>query len=178
MAKERESPAACGLGTVVAGKTLGEYWSVVKLPVLVVVAWSIIQMLAAFISPGLYAGYGFMAGGMLGLLGSLIGLVAFLYIGWSAIKTHGYELMHAAVAGGVAGVITGIVAFILSIVTFFGVGSAVVAAAAAAGMGYGAAAGMFTVGAIVIGGITGLIVGAIVGAILAGIGAFAAQNVK
>lgn len=155
----------------IAGKTFADYWKVIQLPVIVLIGWAVLQTAGAVASPMLY--------GALGTIGMLIGLLAFLYIGWTGFKTHKFDLAQSAVAGAIAAAISGIVSFILSIIVFAAIGSTLVGAAGL--MGYGAPAaltGGILMTAFVIGGIVSLIVGAIVGAILAAIGAIAAQNMK
>jgi hypothetical protein len=155
----------------IVGKTFADYWTVVKLPVIVLIVWSIIQSAAMIGAP--------LMGWALGTIGLLITLVAFLYIGWTGIKTYKLDLAQSAVAGAIAAVISGIVSLIITIIVAATVGGAALGAASMMGFGAPAAAvGGFVMSALIIAGIIGLIVGAIIGAILAAIGAIAAQNMK
>jgi len=155
----------------IAGKTFADYWKVIQLPVIVLVVWSVIQTLGGTVTPMMYWA--------LGLIGMLIGLAAFLYIGWNGFKTFKLDVTQSAVAGAIAGVITGIVSLILTIIVIAAFGSITLRAASMMGLGIPTAmAGGVLMTAVIIGGIVGLVIGAIVGAILAAIGAIVAQNVK
>lgn len=157
----------------IAGKSVADYLKVIKLPVLVLVVWSVIQTAALVTAP--------MIGWALAAIGMLIGLVVFLYVGWSGIKTYKLDLAQCAVAGAITAVIAGIIGLILTIIVVAAAGTAVAGALAVFGAPAsvaGGIAGGFVMSALILSGIVGLIIGAIVGAILAAIGAVIAQNVK
>jgi len=151
----------------IGNKKLGEYWKVIRLPVFAGIAISILMLAAAFVP---------FLGIVISTLGGIAGLLISLYIGWSAIKTHKFDVKHSAIAGGVAGVITGFAGGVVSAITAVAVVGTTMSAMGAYGAAAANAVGGFAMASAISGIILGPVWGAIIGAILAAIGALAAEN--
>jgi hypothetical protein len=148
------------MGTVIGGKTLTQYMGIIKMPLLALIGLDIVSFLTGFL--GYIPAIGF-AFAMLNVLVSLVIFVLTLgiagYIGYSAVKKYGGDLLSSLVAGALAGLISGVVSGVLNLVS----------AMAMLGMGRGLGSVM-VMGASMVGLIISPIFGAILGGILAVIG--------
>lgn len=116
--KNNAKPAAGFMESLIGGKTLKEYFSIIKSPLLILIAMDAANFLAGFL---VYLPvYG------LGMLSVLIGMAVFVlslgvgsFIGYSMIKEHSGNLYNALAAGTIAGVINGSISWILSILSIF-----------------------------------------------------------
>jgi len=165
MAKRGRKPKAKALAGRIAGpapkagevlgKTPQEYYEAVKLPLAVLIAWSVIGFLAMLVSPWL--------GLITGPIGLLLGIVAPLYVGWTMVKRHAGDLLQALVAGVILGAITSAVNGALQVILVLISPTA-----------FGAVVGA---GVVAIGAVVGIIIGGIIAAILSLIGALAAKYI-
>ncbi|MFH1126132.1 MAG: hypothetical protein V1703_03320 [Candidatus Altiarchaeota archaeon] len=154
------------------GKDLNEYIGVIKMPVIVSAAISLIGLVVNVIVAVMGKAPGSI-GALLGTIGTLIfgvgalivGVVLALYVGWIMVKNRKGTIVNSLIGGALFGLVTGIIGGLLNIVStvvniIFGVGGASTALIIAM------AAGVL---------IFGPIISLIIDGILATIGGFVAQ---
>ena len=161
-----KTPQSGYMSTVIGGKTLSEYISIIKMPLLALIGLVIVNFLLSILS------YIPVIGGIFGLMnwvfGAVIALIALIiqgYIGFIAVKKYSCDLLTATVSGAIAGLLMGVIAAISNLIL----------SAITLGMGSVFAGGLAIAGAImgliimplfwlVAGGILALIGGAVAGA--------------
>jgi hypothetical protein len=164
--KGSAKPTNSFMETVIGGKTLKGYLTIIKMPLLALMGLVVVNFLLSILAhiP--------VIGGVFGLMnwvfGAVIALIALIiqgYIGFTAVKKYSGDLLTATVSGAIAGLLMGVVAaisnLILSAITL-GMGSVFGAGLAIAG----AIMGIFIMPLfwLVTGGIIALIGGALAGA--------------
>ncbi|MBW2999681.1 hypothetical protein KY339_03335 [Candidatus Woesearchaeota archaeon] len=95
-----------------AGKELGEYWEIIKIPLIIAVAVSVLGFLFNMV-PVL----GFVGVLLLGTAGWVVDIVLFAWVGWSTVKKHKGTIVNALVAGLLMGVIAGAIGGILGLIS-------------------------------------------------------------
>jgi hypothetical protein len=102
---------------VIGGRTIKEYLTMVKTPLLALIVLSVLGFLFGLLSyiPGV-GGIFALLSIPVSLLIAVVSLVLACYIGYLAVKNYKGDLATAAAAGGVAGVILGLVSAVLGIV--------------------------------------------------------------
>ncbi|MBW2974778.1 hypothetical protein KY366_03600 [Candidatus Woesearchaeota archaeon] len=156
-----------------AKKEFLDYWKMIKAPVYVLVAWSVLGLIFGLVSFSLYASI------FSPLAGWILIIAAFSFIGWSAVKDHHQPLNIAAWSGALAGAIYGFASAVISILMFYLVPEIIKAAisqAAQAGANAAAIESFMAIG-IYIGLVTGPLISAVIGAIIASITAMIAKKV-
>ncbi|MEM3030560.1 MAG: hypothetical protein QXH27_02385 [Candidatus Micrarchaeia archaeon] len=153
-AKARAKPqvkAAKAPAGAVLGKTPREYYEAIKLPLAVLVVWSVIGFLAALAVPPLVF--------ITALVSLILALATGLYVGWTMVKRERGGLPQALVAGAALGVIANAVGRALDVILSL------------------MQAGALGAGVAVVAAIIGIVAGGIIEAALAAIGALAAKYV-
>lgn len=157
---------------LVGGKSFGEYVEVFKVPLFVVIAWSVLGLVLS-----VALGAGFLLA--LGWVGIIVGFCAWFYCGLMAVKKHGFGLMQATLAGGIGGLVARAIGGLMQIVLFYFVPSQVGALMGGWGMMFGVMASSTATSAwLVTLEIANLVFGLFFGALLAAIGAFVALHLK
>ncbi len=154
----------------IGGKNINDYMSMVKIPLIILIAIALIQ---GFISAVTTIGsavpaLGFFAaivGGVISLLVGLLSIVVFIgvciYAGFTVVKKHSGNLLTAAVAGGILGTVSGLVSGLIGLLVGF-IGAAT---------GEGFAMLVFPIIGLILSPIVSLVVGAIcslIGGLIAG----------
>ena len=154
-----------------ANKEFKDYWKIIKLPVYIIVGWSVLSFIMSIISYDLYSNI-FSSGA-----GFVLMLAIFGFIGWTAVKDYKGTVKIGAWSGALAGAITGFVGAIISILMFYIVPDVILAAAAQAGADPSQIQGFMAIG-IYIGLVTGPLFSGLIGALLSTIAAFIATKIK
>jgi len=153
-----------------ANKEFSDYWKIIKIPTYVLIAWSVLGLIIAFISFSLYIT-------IFSTLASwLLTIIVFGFIGWTIIKDHKETIKIAAWSGALAGIISGFVGAVLGIIMFYIVPEVIQAAIAQAGANAAAVENFIAIG-VYIGLITGPLVSGIIGTIISAIAALIAKKV-
>lgn len=105
-------------------KTFREYLQIIKTPVLIYLIWSILYTLVDFVLRlltlleilGIDAWIFSIIAWFPTLLGMGVGLIVYLYVGWSTAKKHGGTIAAGGIAGLFAGLFTGLIAALLEAV--------------------------------------------------------------
>ena len=102
----------------IGGKTLKEYITIIKIPLLALIGVSILSFLMSFLTYIPAIGFAFA------IINILTGLVFFLimvalsgYIGYITVKKYSGDLLTALVAGAIAGTISGAISGVLSLLS-------------------------------------------------------------
>ncbi|MEM4389667.1 MAG: hypothetical protein QXG98_03310 [Candidatus Micrarchaeia archaeon] len=135
----------------VLGKTPQEYYEIIKLPLAVLVVWSVVEFLVALAIPPLVF--------VVAPISLILALIAGLYVGWMMVKRAGGGAIQALIAGAALGVVANAVSGALSVIASLLRG------------------GVFEAGVAVVGTLIGIIVGGIIEAVLAAIGALVAKYI-
>jgi hypothetical protein len=116
--KGSAKPTNSFMDTSIGGKSLKEYMSIIKMPLLALIGLAVVNFLFGLLAyiPGLGIIFGWL-GLVMGFLLSLIGIIITGYIGYVTVKKHSGDLLNASFAGGLAGFISGIVGAVLSLIT-------------------------------------------------------------
>jgi hypothetical protein len=152
---EKAAPAEGGI----FGKTLSEYYEVVKLPLAVLIIWSVISFLVLLALQPLQP--------IAGLIGLALLIIAGLYVGWAMVKNQAGGILQATAAGVGLGAISSAVSGVLNIIAAIIQPSAFGPVAELAGGGI--------VALTVVGAVIGVIAGAVVGGVLSLIGGLVAK---
>jgi len=157
-----------------AEKEFDYYWKIIKIPLFVIIGWSVLGFIISLISFQTYQSI------FSSISGILLGILVFGFIGWTTIKDHKGEIKHAAWAGALAGIIAGFVGGIIGVIMFYAVpqiASASIQQAVAKGAPHNVAENMIRIGAM-IGIIVGPIMNGVIGTIIAAITGLIAKKVK
>lgn len=155
------------------GKEFSDYWKIIKIPTLILIAFGVLGFIISIISFSLYTSIFSAASGW------ILTIAIFGFIGWSAVKDHKENIKIAAWAGALSGAISGFVGAIISILMFYltpEVIEAVLQQAAQAGTDAAAIQGFMAIG-IFIGLITGPLFSGIIAAIISTIAALIAKKI-
>ncbi|MBI5158521.1 hypothetical protein HY992_00185 [Candidatus Micrarchaeota archaeon] len=112
MAKRKPAPAKKEKTAKIpiGGRTLREYYNLVALPLVILVAWSVVGYMMNYLTVGL-------ASGMTQTITLSVQLVVGVYIGFLAIeKFSNSRKSDAAIAGGLAGLINGVLIMVFNLV--------------------------------------------------------------
>ena len=154
-------------------KELSFYWKIIKLPVYVLIGWSVLAFIVALASFSLYTSI------FSSFASWILTIVVFGFIGWTTVKDHKEQVGTAAWAGAIAGVISGVVGAVIGIVMFYLVPDMIEIAlqqAAQAGANTDALIGIMKIW-VFAGLIMGPIFNAIIGSIISLIAGFIAKKV-
>lgn len=149
-----------------AKSKLKEYWEIMKIPVYILVGWSVLGLIVAAISFDLYATIFSQAAEI------IITIAAFGFVGYTAVKDHKKTAGEAFKIGAMAGIITGFAGGVISIIMSFAAPEIIefaIQTAVSSGAARGQVEGLIKIG-IYIGVITGPIVNGIIGGLLSLIG--------
>lgn len=91
--------------------SLSYFWNIVKIPVFVLIAWSLIGLITQIVS---FSTYMQIFGNP--IVGWIVSITFFAFIGWSAVTDHKANPVQAGLAGLTGGVIVGFVAAVLSLI--------------------------------------------------------------
>ncbi len=144
-------------------------WEFAEIPVYVVIVWSIAAIILA--------GMGFIGTTVQAVLGYIIIIAAFVYVGFM-VKKAGETTGYAAKTGAFAGAITGFAGGILGIISFYyfpAIYTEAINQAVAQGAPADMTRSIITIG-VYVGLITGPIFSALIGAGLSALGSLLARN--
>ena len=135
-------PSGGFMDTSVGGKTLSEYMTIIKMPLMALIGLDIVSFLMGFLNYIPAIGFAFaMLNVAVGLVLFLLTLIIAGYIGYTTVKKHSGDLLSSLVAGALAGVISGVVSGVLSLISIMagigispGMGSAFMMGAALVGL--------------------------------------------
>ncbi len=96
-----------------AEKDFSYYWKAIKIPLLVLVAWSIIAIVVAKLSLQWYQSI------FSGIGGFIVQIAVFGYIGFVVVADHQGTPKHSAWAGAITGVIAGFIGGLIGILSIF-----------------------------------------------------------
>ncbi|MBW2990064.1 hypothetical protein KY358_07155 [Candidatus Woesearchaeota archaeon] len=154
---------------IFAQKEFSYYWKIIRVPLFILVAWSILGLIISLFSFSLYSSI------FSPLAGWLLILSIFGFIGWTTIKDYGQKAKVAAWAGALAGAIFGFIGSLVSILMFHLVPEVVQSAIAQAGENAAAVEGFIAIG-IYLSAITVPVIYAIVGAMISAMAALIAKK--
>jgi len=153
-----------------ANKEIKDYWKIIKIPTLILIAYNVLALIIGFISFELYTSI------FSPIPGLVLTIAAFGFIGWHAVKDFKETVKVAAWAGAVSGVISGFVGAIIGIIMFYLVPDIILMAASQAGADPSQIQGLLAIG-IYIGLVTGPLFSGIIGAIISSITGLIAKKV-
>ena len=156
-----------------AQKDFLDYWKIIKMPTLILIAWGILGFIISVVSFSLYVTI------FSPIAGWFLTIMIFGFIGWTTVKDHKEKIKIAAWAGALSGAISGLVGAIISILTFYLVPEVMEAAlqqVAQSGADLAAVQGFMAIG-VFIGLITGPLISGIIAAIISAIAALIAKKV-
>ncbi len=156
-----------------AEKEFKDYWKIIKISTYILIAWSLAALIVSKISFSLYLTI-FSAPANWALT-----IVAFAFIGWTAIKDYKGTIKIAAWAGALAGIIVGFAGALIGILTFYLVPELVeyaITQAAAQGVPADTIRGFMSI-SIYVGLVTGPLITSLIGAALSSIAALIAKKV-
>ncbi len=151
-------------------KDFSEHWKIIKIPTLILIAWSVLGFLVSMFSFTLYTTIFSVSASW------LLMIVMFAFIGWSAVKDHKGTVKTGAWAGALSGVISGFIGAIIGILMFYLVPDLVQFAISQAGANAAAIESFLAIG-VYIGLVTGPLFSGIIGAIISSIAALIAKKV-
>ena len=102
-----------------AGKELGEYFAIIKLPLMIAIGISLLGFIL-----GLIPILGWLGAILLGLAGLLIGIALAAWVGWTTVKSHDGTMVNSLIAGVMLGVLGGIAGGLISFVRILSAGAA------------------------------------------------------
>jgi hypothetical protein len=155
-----------------AEKDFNWYWGVIKIPLAILVGWSVAALIIANVSYSLYKSI------FSGIAGLIFGIAVYGFIGWTTVKDHSGTIKQGSWAGALTGLIGGFAGAIIGFLLISMV-PGVVEDAVAQGVQRGAPAdavrqsvqiGMY------IAFISGPLFGAVIGAIISAVGALIAKK--
>jgi len=155
-----------------AQKEFIDYWKIIKIPTYILIAWSALGLIVSIVSFSLFRSI------FTPLVGYVLTIAVFGFIGWHTIKDYNESIKIAAWAGALAGIITGFVGAIIGILMFNLVPDMVQLAiqqAVAQGAPAETVQSFMAIG-IYIGLITGPLLSGIIGAIISSIAALIAKK--
>jgi membrane protease YdiL (CAAX protease family) len=156
----------------IAEKELSYYWKIIRIPLLILVVWSIASLVIAMVSYSMYKGIFSAAAGL------ILSVCVFGFVGWTTVKDYKGTVKLGAWAGALTGILIGLIGGVIGILMVYlvpAVTSDAVRQATAAGTPSDTAKSMVIIGSY-FGLIIGLIINGIIGAILAAIGALIAKK--
>ena len=156
------------------GKDFKDYWKIIKIPTLVLVAWAIVGFIVAVVSFSTYMSI------FTPLVGWLLLIVVFGFIGWITIDDFKGTIGMAAWGGALSGAISGLVGAVIGILMFYFV-PAIIEVAVSQAVSQGASAEMvesFMSIGVYIGVVTGPLVSGVIGAVISALSALVAKNLK
>jgi len=96
-----------------AEKEFSYYWKIIRIPLAILVAWSLIGLIIAIVNYTLYTQI------FSNISGWIITIAVFGFIGYTTTKDHKGEKKHSFWAGGIAGAISGFITAIISIIRLY-----------------------------------------------------------
>ena len=154
----------------IAGKEFLDYWNIIKIPTLVLIAWSVIGVIISALSLSLYFTI------FTPISSWIITIAAYAFIGWIAVKDHKEKISIAAISGAISGIIVGLLGAVVGIFVFYFMPGVIEATLQQAGVAMEQVKDIMQIG-VYIGLITGPLVSGILGTIFAAITGFIAKKV-
>ncbi|MCP3682577.1 MAG: hypothetical protein GY861_07805 [bacterium] len=96
-----------------AGKSFSNYWKIIKIPTLILIAWSVLGFITALVSFSLYSSI------FNPIAGWILIFAVFGFIGWHTVKDHKGGVGTAALGGAITGVIAGLIGGIVAILMMY-----------------------------------------------------------
>lgn len=93
-----------------AEKDFSYYWKIIRIPLAILVGWSLLGLIIAIINYNLYTQI------FSNISGWILTIAIFGFIGYSTTKDHKGENKHGFWAGGITGVIYGFIGAIIAII--------------------------------------------------------------
>ena len=154
------------------GKEFSDYWAIIKIPTLVLIAWAVLGFIFSIISFSLYQTI------FSSVAGWILTIAVFSFIGWTTVKDHKGTVGIAAWGGALSGVIAGFIGAIIAILMFYFVpafSQLAIAQATAQGADVAMVRNFMAIG-IFIGLITGPLINGLVGAAISAIAGLIAKK--